>query len=215
MLLIFFVGTLSAQTDPAYRHYKLPGSFTKFDFEVWNGDTIVHAYQREMKTVENGDSVLYVEFYDAGKKWYLNRYRIAGGKTSLNGWQKEFDERGIIREEKLCPGGKKKCNYTRQYAYYPGGELMSVGYFYKTDPDNYHYYFYSNGQLRELVEFDKGKFMNVLAYYDEDGNPLDPGNFCDGEGSVNIYSMNGKLIQIKVFHKGKIKKIITISAPEN
>jgi hypothetical protein len=32
------------------------------------------------------------------------------------------------------------------------------------------------------------------------------GDFKDGTGTVNVYSMNGKLIQQKIMEKGRVKK---------
>ncbi len=78
----------------------------------------------------------------------------------------------------------------------------------------FHLYYYSTGQLRQHIEFKNKRLWNVLAYYTQDGKELDAGNFCDGEGQVNIYSMNGRLIQIKDFSKGKIHKVITIAPDE-
>ncbi len=51
----------------------------------------------------------------------------------------------------------------------------------------------------------RAKLWNVLAYYDQNGNPLDAGTFCEGDGIVNVYSSTGKIIKIKIYRKGKVK----------
>ena len=48
--------------------------------------------------------------------------------------------------------------------------------------------------------------QEVLAYYDDNGNPLDAGELCDGNGDVNVYSMNGSLYKDQDLQEGKARE---------
>lgn len=186
----------------------MPGhDFTNLDFRLVDGDSVFRKYEKSRLEVVNGDSILYKEFFNADKYWYVDRYEMKHGKPYLSGWQQEFDvSTGKVLTERLCAAGNRKCNYVKKYAYYPGGNILSTGFFDKNKQDSLHYFYYGNRQLRQIVQYDHGKLMNILAYYDQDGNILDPGTLKGGEGKINVYSMNGRLIQIKEIHKGKVKK---------
>ncbi|MFN0274571.1 MAG: toxin-antitoxin system YwqK family antitoxin, partial [Chitinophagales bacterium] len=205
-IFLFPVCHLFAQTPQHV--FKLPGDdFEKLKYKTENGQQVVDKYEKRLTVQVGNDSVIYVEFFSEGKHWNVYRYLMVENKPDLSGWQKEYNAQGQLHAEKFCETGRRKCKRYRSYTYYPGGQLMSDVSYYGDKAQGLHFYFYANGQLRQCMEFDNNRLMNVLAYYDAVGNPLDTGDFCDGEGLVNIYSMNGKLIQQKVFHNGKVYRV--------
>jgi antitoxin component YwqK of YwqJK toxin-antitoxin module len=177
--------------------------------EKWKNDKgqkILTDYVREQSTIEGSDTVIYREKYTVGKQWRLTRYILTDGKPELSGWQQDFDAEGMLTLEQLCEG-KRRCQVSRRFSYYPGKQLMSVANYYEDALDGHHYVFYNNGQLRQHIFFDKGRMQEVMAYYAEDGTPLDTGTLCDGNGYVNIFAMNGSLFKIKHYKNGKVTKV--------
>lgn len=211
LLSCFFTALCNAQT--AAHNFKLPGNIlSDVKYTTANGQNTYARYEKRVAVIELGDSVLYIERFHAGKRWLLNRYVMRNNKPVSSGWQKQYDAFGRLYAEKFYEEGKRKSTLYRAYSYYPGGQLMSDATYLSGKAQGFHFYYYKNGQMRECLEFDEDHLMNVQAYYDADGNPLDTGNFCDGEGILNIYSMYGKLIQQKIFHKGKVAHVKSITA---
>lgn len=218
LILISFFLIVSLQiifSQTADTLYKLPGNtFKSVKYKTEEGRQVIDRYEKMITVVENNDSIVYVEFFTSGKEWNVYRYTLTNGRPELSGWQKEYNAKGVLTTEKFCETGERKCKRYRYYSYYPDGELMSILNYYGNKSNGLHFYYYNNGQMRECLEYSDDRLQNVQAYYDMNGNALDGGSFCNAEGIVNIYSMNGKLIQIKKFHKGKVKKVLNITAGE-
>jgi antitoxin component YwqK of YwqJK toxin-antitoxin module len=170
------------------------------------GTSVLAAYTVELKTLEDGDSIIYLEKYAYTKEWKLLRYKLENGKPKLEGWQQDFNNEGQLVLQQLCDG-TWKCAQSRKYTYYPGKQLLSVGDYFNDRLHGHHYLYYSNGSLRQHIWFQEGRMQEVLAYYDESGQPLDAGTLCDGEGEVPVYSMDGTHYKTKIYRKGKVRKV--------
>lgn len=204
-ICVFILSTFSA--DAQNHNFKLAdGRLRVIDFYISGGDTVYQKYEKSVLQIENGDSILAVEFFNSRKNWYLYRYKIVDGKPNLEGWQKEFDLEGVLQNERYCELGERECGITNKYNYYPGGQISSKAGYKKNTLDGYTYFYYSNGQLRQQIEYNNGKLWNILSSFDQEGNPMMIGDIKDGTGTVNVYSMNGKLIQQKIMEKGRVKK---------
>lgn len=212
MLKVFCFFVVSSFSLDAQNHaFKLPaGNLRVIDFYISGGDTVYQKYEKSLLQIEGPDSILAVEFYNSRKNWYLYRYKIINGKPNLDGWQKEFDLEGVLQNERYCNLGERECSITNKYSYYPGGQLSSKAGYKKNMLEGYTYFYYSNGQLRQQIEYKEGKLWNILSSFDQDGNPMETGDFKDGSGTVNVYSMNGKLIQQKVMVNGKVKRKLNV-----
>jgi antitoxin component YwqK of YwqJK toxin-antitoxin module len=202
-LCIFSFGFADAQ-DHAFK--LTGGKLRVIDFYILGGDTVYQKYEKSVLQIENGDSILAVEFFNSRKNWYLYRYKIVNGEPNLDGWQREYDLEGVLQNERYCELGERECGITNKYVYYPGGQLSSIAGYKKNTLDGYTFFYYSNGQLRQQIEYRDGKLWNILSSFDQDGNAMPIGDFKDGTGTVNVYSMNGKLIQQKQMEKGRVKK---------
>lgn len=167
-----------------------------------DGRVVWKSYERTFQEVSDSDTLVHVERYRVNRYWRLNHYILEKGQPKLIGWQQEFDANGNLSMEHLC-ARKKRCQETRSFVYYPSGQLMSVTGFRKDKRHGSHILFYPNGQLRQHILFSFGQMQEVLAYYDEEGHPLDQGTLCDGEGHVHVYALNGQLIKRKFFKRGK------------
>ena len=184
--------------------FQLPeGNMISQQLQLMGGAPVWKQYEREWRTMEGTDSIIYRETYLLGRYWRLNRYAMLSGKPRLMGWQKEFREDGLLEEQLLCEGSRR-CNNSVRYYYYPGRQLMSLSEYEKNKRHGAHYMFYSDGQLRQYIIFEYDKMTDIMAYYDASGNPLDPGTLCDGDGYANVYSLNGLLIERKYFSRGRL-----------
>jgi len=217
MLFVLSMVSLELKSQEQDRHqFKLAGgNLHVSDFYLSNGDTIYERYEKKRLVIENSDSIVYAEFFNNKRHWFLYRYKLINGQPYLYGWQKEFDLDDHIQFERYCELGERQAVVTKKYNYYPNGKLSSVLSYYKNRMDGYCHYYYSNGQLRQNIEYSKGRLMNIIAYYDQDGNIVDIGDFCDGSGNMNVYAMNGKLIQERIYENGKMKKKIELSREED
>ena len=210
LLLILLLGcTLpgTAQTVMEFPGQKLTGEdYRKLRFRMEAGDTLWQAYEKQQLVSENGKLIYYLEVFRRDKLWKLFRYRIEDGRTVISGIQREFDYRGRIKAELECEDGQKICRDWRGYTWFPNDSLMKTGRFVDSKPDGEHYAFYDNGQLRSKILWEEGRLVDVLGLYDQEGNSLETGSIVNGSGTVNVYSMNGELIEVRTFNKGKRKK---------
>lgn len=216
-VFVWAAASLSAQL-PQYRTApcKLQGNdFIKLDYIIQNGDSVFKKYEKHFRTVEAGDSILYVEQFDVNREWYLFRYKVNNGKPSLNGRQQQFDLDGKNMADSFCNDSTGNCDYSIKYSYFPNGQLLSKTGYKKNVLHGVSYFYHNNGQLKNNLEYNDGKLWNILAYYDQNGNPLDAGNFCDGNGTVLVYSTTGKLIKVKLYKNGKEKSSNTIRSGED
>jgi len=174
-------------------------------FTVFNRDTIYKKYTKKLQVIEQNDTVVYIELFDANRFWYLERYLLKNGKRIKSGLQQEFDIGGYITFDRFCSAEAENCNKVNSYTYYPNGNIIAIVKTVKNKKEGNSLFYHNNGQLKNNIEFNNGKLWNVLAYYDQNGNILDPGNFCDGTGQLKVYSITGKLIKIKNYKNGKEK----------
>lgn len=204
ILIILYHAIVQAQSDHAFK--LADGTLSDATYQKIQGESVLTEYTVELRTVENGDSVIYLERYKYNAEWKLLRYRLENGKPKLLGWQQDFNEEGQLVLQQLCDG-TWKCAQSRKYTYYPGNQLLSVGDYFNDRLHGHHYLYYNNGNLRQHIWFHEGRMMEVLAYYDESGQPLDAGTLCDGEGEVPVYSMDGAHYKTKIYRKGKLRKV--------
>ncbi len=204
-ILCFVFSALNAVSQNIIRS-KIPGNnFSKLEFSLTNGDTVYKKYEKHFNDFQNNDSILYLEIFDVNKYWYVNRYEIKDGVTSVSGWQAEYDLNGAKLYDRFYDPSLGSYTVSRKHSYYPNGQVLAVVTFLDNKLNGNSIFYHNNGQLKHNLEYNDGKLWNVHAYYDQNGNPLDIGNFCEGDGVVNVYSATGKIIKIKVYRKGKVK----------
>ena len=214
MLRFFFIILFILSTFAAYSQNvqeSVPQSKLESDniydheYTVLNGVTIYKKYTKTLQVIEQNDTIIYVETFDAKHFWHLDRYRLINGKNIKSGLQQEFDLGGYKTSDKFCSAETGKCNIVNTYSYYPNGNIIAIVRTVKNKKEGNSLFYHNNGQLKNNIEFKNNRLWNVLAYYDQHGNILDPGSFCDGNGRLNVYSVTGKLIKIKTYKNGKEK----------
>jgi hypothetical protein len=194
----------SQNTAPVSPISKLnAGEISNLEFSVYNGDTVYKKYTKKLQVIEQNDTIVYVEIFDVNRYWYLERYLLKNGKRIKSGWQQEFNIGGFNTFDRFCSEETGNCNKVNSYTYYPNGNIIAIVKTVKNKKEGLSSFYHNNGQLKNTIEFKNDKLWNVVAYFDQNGNILDPGNFCDGNGQVNVYSVTGKLIKIKTYKNGR------------
>ncbi len=91
-------------------------------------------------------------------------------------------------------------------AFYPSGALEEVFNYQKNNVHGTYKYYHENGQLWIQKEFSDGLLLNVQCNYDDKGNLRDKGTLIDGNGTVNYYTLEGKIYSIQTFENGVLVK---------
>lgn len=64
-------------------------------------------------------------------------------------------------------------------------------------------YYYDNGQLKKEEVWAEGNVVEVVSYFDANGKPLNKGTLKNGNGTLNEYDANGKLISSLEYNYGE------------
>ncbi len=212
--LCFFYAVYSQTPMLDISMSKLPnGIFLVKDYNLVNGDTVYKKFEKYQTAIEKGDSVLYVEEFNINRNWLLSRYLISGKERIPSGWQSEYDIHGYKLYDRYCDVASGDCNLYKKYNYFPNGNVMALLTYYKKKLNGISLFYYNDGRLKHSLEYVNGKLWNINAYYDQNGNVLDPGTFCDGTGLVYVYASNGKLIKMKWYKDGKVQKEKNLRLP--
>jgi antitoxin component YwqK of YwqJK toxin-antitoxin module len=184
---------------------------------------------------ENGQLRVVVDYYKGKQQGTKKSYhrngqlKYSGDKTngkSTGTWKYYYDN-GQLEAVYLWNKGKQQG--TQKY-YHRNGQLMFSGD--KTDgkQTGKWKYYYDNGQLEFVIEYyngknhgtqksyfesgkpmkvtiwEKGKLMNIISSFDNEGNPKDRGTLINGNGTVHTYGANGSLINTNTYKNGKKQK---------
>ena len=185
---------------------KLPqGKYLQHEYYLDHGDTVLQKFQRYAFTCDHNDTILLIEEYNVHRSWLLSRLVVHGREREQAGWQWEFDTRGNPLNERYCDTATGKCERYFQYNYYPNGHLMARIQYDRRRLDGSSYFYFNDGSLKNHLEYHNNRLVNVHAYYDQQGHILDPGDFCDGNGVLNVYAANGVMVKKKYYMGGKEK----------
>lgn len=114
---------------------------------------------------------------------------------------------GVVQSETLK--NNESGNYEWKY-YHPNTQIASVGIKKSWPQDakaNEWIYYHTNGELYKTELYNKyGSLKDVINCYDGQGNSLDKGTFINGNGNLNEYDVNGKLIRTDIYKDGAIVK---------
>ena len=139
---------------------------------------------------------LWKEYYEYGPiKSYGN---FSNGEK--NGEWKEYHENGQLKSIGNFTEDKLNGEYKM---YYNNEELKFSGYMINDKKTGeWKYYYYKIGKLKSLFLFQDDKKMDIISVYDGKGNVLDKGTLVNGNGTVNYYNVEGKLIYIETYVDG-------------
>jgi len=183
------------------------GVFTEKEFSLIGNDTIFHHFELYLIRKEGEDSVMYQESFHFRRGWTLSRYILRNRDFVRAGEQFEYAPSGSLLYIRTC---NTKCDRYTQFNYYPNSNLLAKLKYEKGKLHGISYFYYNDASLKHVVEYNRGKLWNVQAYFDQNGNILDQGDFCDGTGLLYVYAANGNLISRKWYREGKLKKVRSV-----
>ena len=67
-------------------------------------------------------------------------------------------------------------------------------------------WYFDNGQLQTERTWNNGKLVEIINYYDGQGNMLDKGTVTNGNGVMKTYDIDGKPFQELIYKNGEIVK---------
>lgn len=141
----------------------------------------------------------------------------------LDGEFKYFFPNGNIA---LAGNRDRKNNETTIKTYYLDGEIFGTGSYKNNLINGTHTFFYRDGTIMQKIKYDMGKkngveqfyhkngqlwaeqifkndlLLNVKCNYTKNGKLRDKGTMKDGNGTVKLYTEEGKLYKIITYKKG-------------
>ena len=64
-------------------------------------------------------------------------------------------------------------------------------------------WYHTNGKIYTERLYTDGKLMNIINCFDGNGKQLEKGTLQDGDGTLNMYDIEGKLLEVQNFKNGK------------
>lgn len=181
---------------------------------------IVKTYNQEHQLVEESfldeygfalERTKEFDYYETGELmeeyWVLGKFTWIFYTTRLNGVYKEYHKNGKLKTIVTYKDGKVQGNLK---AYYENGRLRCDCDFEDNLPSGIHKISHPNGQPWIKKIYKNGKLWNVTYNYDSAGNEMDKGTLLDGNGILNLYSKDGKLMEQEIYKNGKKKKTIVL-----
>ncbi|MBI4646257.1 MAG: tetratricopeptide repeat protein [Bacteroidia bacterium] len=148
--------------------------------EKVNGKKIrrLKRYNRKQILIEDGIIDSEGKYYGE-IRWYFNN-----GKLKIVGFYKDVTPYGNWIEYYLS--GNKMAEYS-----YENGLMHGT---YK--------YYYDSGQLWTERKYNKGKLWEVVSNFKKNGEYNSPGTLKEGNGTVMVYDIEGKVLEVQVYKDG-------------
>ncbi|MEN9440118.1 MAG: hypothetical protein RLZ33_194 [Bacteroidota bacterium] len=87
--------------------------------------------------------------------------------------------------------------------YYPNGKIEEYQEFNMGVFDGLYKYYYENGNIWVEKEFKNGLLWNVVSNFAQNGTAQEKGSLINGNGTLNYYTLEGKLYAILTFLNGE------------
>jgi antitoxin component YwqK of YwqJK toxin-antitoxin module len=171
--------------------------------------------------------------YVSGERTGIHKYFFPNGKVSHTGSYetdriteltiyydngKLYTTRNIVsglftgKATRFHPNGKilTEFNYEKDtingvyQSYYSNGNLEELSFFKMGIVDGIYKYYHENGQLWIEKEYKDGFLMNVRSSFDESGKPRDFGTLSNGNGTLKLYTREGKIYMIQTYQDGQV-----------
>lgn len=203
--------TLYAQQTPiSAPEPKLPmGTLVENEYAFVRGTTLYKKYKRVQVFTSGTDSIMMLESFNIHRNWTVNKYLIKYPDMALFGWQSTYDIHGTLLTESYCDTLTGRCDVRKQYHYYPNGQYLAILQYDKRWLEGQSNFYYNSGTLKYTLEYHNNRIWNILAYYDQQGQALFPGDFSNGSGTMYVYAANGILLKKKIYRNGRLIKNCT------
>lgn len=150
-----------------------------------------------------GDRLVSVKRWYYEKDYYGYRLHDMSSILPMVEYRKEFYNNGQLKAEGTMVNGRESGALK---SWFENGEPQCVCNFDKGKRDSIQVIHHENGTVCSEELWTEGKLMQVLYKKDKNGNPLDIGNFKDGNGTILIYDEDAKIISREIFKNGKLIK---------
>lgn len=175
--------------------------------------------------IENGIGKIYnanypnnlEKVYNAinGQMWLMETYYTGGqlqtkfNDTIINGenckYFKEFYESGKLKATGFYLNGESQTGTWTDF--YENGKTERITNYSNGKLSGAYKYFHDNGQLWTERTYKEGKLFEVKSNYNKNGKKNNPGTVKNGNGKLNIYDADGKLIEVVEYVDGQEKKV--------
>lgn len=147
---------------------------------------------------EKKDSVYHLCNFDSlGKMVQQGEFDLKSGK--YNGEIQWYHQDGSLKKTGFS---NDSVTYGQWREFYPDGTLRAEYSFLNGELDSDYRHFYPNGKLWTERQYQQGRLIKVIACLDRNGNSLKSGTFFNGNGSLNVFDENGKVILVQLYKDG-------------
>ena len=127
--------------------------------------------------------------------------------NNLNGQSKDFYETGELFQLSNYRNDLLDGNKT---VFYKNGKTYMSMFFLQNLLNGESTVYYPNGKIQKTYNWENGKLIDVKSCLDSNGFKLNPGTLLYGEGLVNQYDTEGKLIYEQFFQNGETLDSISL-----
>lgn len=204
---------------------KIHGADIQYDYGLWNGKTTYFYPDGNVAATANmKDNLLegVFEIYSPSGT-VINRINYVGGKA--NGLLTLFYSSGELKSEVNYCSNKKCGKMTRYFKdgqieseqhytndtlngtcsfWYQNGKLKETCHYTKGLLDGTYRYYYDNGQLWVERVSKAGLLVSINFLFDKLGNPMDYGDFSNGNGKLKYYTETGEIYLIETYKNGEV-----------
>ena len=104
-------------------------------------------------------------------------------------------------------GRKVSNNKTGQWKIYNiDSQLIQLGNYLNDVADGEWKIYHSNGEVHHIRLWENGKLMDILSVFDGAGNRMEKGTLINGNGTLNLYDLNGDISEVWTIIDGEIQK---------
>ncbi|MEM7036645.1 MAG: hypothetical protein AAF570_06665 [Bacteroidota bacterium] len=90
--------------------------------------------------------------------------------------------------------------------FYETGTVSAISNYFQDEEDGHARFFHRNGKPWTERVYENGRLKKIVYVKSKEGRPLEPGNFEEGWGWVNIYNDDGILIERDKYKDGYLRK---------
>ena len=143
----------------------------------------------KLEIVQEGDKKILKHYAEEG---YLQEAGVIDSSGKYNGEFIQYYKSGKINVQGFY---KAETPYGAWKEYYENGKLMASYNYVSGQMNGSYKYYYDNGQLWTERIYKEGKLLEAVANNNIKGTPLNKGSLKNGNGTLNVYGEEGKLLE--------------------
>jgi antitoxin component YwqK of YwqJK toxin-antitoxin module len=145
----------------------------------------------------------WIAYHENGVKAYRVEYKIVGNGNIKVGQELFFYENGNIQRSNEYSSTGELTKVSKLY--FENGKVKIEIPIVMGNAEGYVKHYYSNGKLKRTEFHQDGLVIDVINYYDINGNEItNKGTLKKGYGTVNDYDELGNLVDVLKYKEGKL-----------